>query len=58
MINFDEITRDLLPNSVQEELDTIAQNLGTGVDTVLQNTQIAEISASPSGEKVLNDLLD
>ncbi|AFZ48862.1 hypothetical protein Dacsa_0040 [Dactylococcopsis salina PCC 8305] len=58
LINFDEITRDLLPNSVQEELDTIAQNLGTGVDTVLQNTQIAEISASPSGEKVLNDLLD
>lgn len=58
LINFDEITRDLLPNSVQEELDTIAQNLGTDVDTVLQNTQIAEISASPSGEKVLNDLLD
>lgn len=58
LINFDEITRDLLPNSVQEELDTIAQDLETDVDTVLQNTQIAEISASPSGEKVLNDLLD
>jgi len=58
LINFDEITRDLLPNSVQEELDTIAQNLETDVDTLLQNTQIAEISASPSGEKVLNDLLE
>ena len=55
-INFNEITRDLLPNSVQGELDTIAQNLETDVNTLLQNIQIAEISASPSGEQVLNDL--
>jgi len=50
------VRSNLLAPSVQDALTSLANNLGTTVDALLSNQQIAEISLSPAGAEVLNSL--
>ncbi|MFP4253827.1 MAG: cadherin repeat domain-containing protein, partial [Halothece sp.] len=56
LIDLDNITSDLLPDAVQQQLQAIAQDLDTEVNTLLENNQIAQIAISPSAQQVLNSL--
>jgi hypothetical protein len=56
LIDLDNITSDLFPDSVFEQLQTIAEDLETEVNTLLENNQIAQIAISPSAEQVLSAL--
>ncbi|AFZ49134.1 hypothetical protein Dacsa_0332 [Dactylococcopsis salina PCC 8305] len=50
------IRSNLLAPSVQDALNSLANDLDTTVDELLSNQQIAEIALSPSGAEVLNSL--
>jgi hypothetical protein len=52
------IRSNLLAPSVQDQLSVIAEELGTTVETLLQDQQIAEIAQSPVGADVLNSLVE
>lgn len=50
------VRSNLLAPSVQDALNSLANDLDTTVDALLSNQQIAEIALSPAGAEVLNSL--